>query len=57
MGNLKTTVFCAFFNSSIVGDGHGDLILKRVMAYASILPSNLPDFKFDFGMVFGVVDG
>ncbi|XP_022970433.1 inositol 3-kinase-like [Cucurbita maxima] len=54
VADSKTTTFRAFFGSSIAGDGHGDRILKRIAACAPILPSDLPDFRFDFGMAVGV---
>ncbi|CAK9311587.1 unnamed protein product [Citrullus colocynthis] len=53
-GNSKTAAFHAFFDSSIAEDGHRYLILKRVVAFAPILPSDLLDFRFDFGMAVGV---
>ncbi|XP_004145256.2 inositol 3-kinase [Cucumis sativus] len=54
VSDSNTTAFRAFFDSSISGDGRRDRILKRVAACSPILPSDLPDFRFDFGMAVGV---
>lgn len=50
----ETTVFEAYFDLGIDGIGHADRVLKRVSACDPILPSDLPDLRFDFGMAVGV---
>uniref|UniRef100_A0A1J3H0I9 Uncharacterized protein n=1 Tax=Noccaea caerulescens TaxID=107243 RepID=A0A1J3H0I9_NOCCA len=50
----ETTVFEAYFDLGIDGIGHADRVLKRVSACDSILPSDIPDSRFDFGMAVGV---
>ncbi|ESQ42501.1 hypothetical protein EUTSA_v10014005mg [Eutrema salsugineum] len=47
----ETTVFEAYFD---LGIGHADRVLKRVSACDPILPSDIPDSRFDFGMAVGV---
>ncbi|CAH8360513.1 unnamed protein product [Eruca vesicaria subsp. sativa] len=46
-----TTLFEAYFDLKI---GHSDRVLKRVAACDPILPSDIPDSRFDFGMAVGV---
>ncbi|CAL9244113.1 unnamed protein product [Arabidopsis halleri] len=50
----ETTVFEAYFDLGIDGIGHADRVLKRVSACDPILPSDIPDSSFDFGMAVGV---
>ncbi|KAL6200330.1 hypothetical protein ACLB2K_030112 [Fragaria x ananassa] len=50
----RTTLFHAHFESGIHGEGQQDRVLKRVDACDPIRPSDLPDSRFDFGMVVGV---
>ncbi|CAN8301354.1 unnamed protein product [Cochlearia groenlandica] len=50
----ETTVFEAFFDLGLTGTGHADRVLKRVTACDPILPSDIPDSRFDFGMAVGV---
>lgn len=50
----ETTVFEAYFDLGIDGIGHADRVLKRVSACDPILPSDIPDSRFDFGMAVGV---
>ncbi|RID41285.1 hypothetical protein BRARA_J01258 [Brassica rapa] len=47
----ETTVFEAYFD---LGIGHSDRVLKRVAACDPILPSDIPDSRFDIGMAVGV---
>ncbi|XP_010483476.1 PREDICTED: inositol 3-kinase-like [Camelina sativa] len=49
-----TTVFEAYFDLGIDVIGHADRVLKRVSACDPILPSDIPDSRFDFGMAVGV---
>uniref|UniRef100_A0A5B7A820 Carbohydrate kinase PfkB domain-containing protein n=1 Tax=Davidia involucrata TaxID=16924 RepID=A0A5B7A820_DAVIN len=49
-----TTVFHAHFSSEPAEPRHQDRILKRVCSCDPILPSDLPDSRFDFGMAVGV---
>ncbi|EFH38428.1 hypothetical protein ARALYDRAFT_497572 [Arabidopsis lyrata subsp. lyrata] len=50
----ETTIFEAYFDLGIDGIGHADRVLKRVSACDPILPSDIPDSRFDFGMAVGV---
>ncbi|CAK7331226.1 unnamed protein product [Dovyalis caffra] len=50
----KTTVFHAYFDLGIHGNGHQDRVLRRVCACDSIRPSDLPDTRSNFGMAVGV---
>ncbi|PON62990.1 Inositol 3-kinase [Parasponia andersonii] len=50
----RTTMFHAYFDSEIDGDGHQDRVLKRARACDPIWPSDLPESRFDFGMAVGV---
>ncbi|KAL6203400.1 hypothetical protein ACLB2K_027100 [Fragaria x ananassa] len=50
----RTTLFHAHFDSGIHGEAQQDRVLKRVNACDPIRPSDLPDSRFDFGMVVGV---
>lgn len=50
----KTTVFHAYFDLGIHGNGHQDRVLKRVCACDPIRPSDLPDVRSNFGMAVGV---
>ncbi|KAJ6670737.1 INOSITOL 3-KINASE [Salix viminalis] len=50
----KTTVFHAYFDLGIDGNGHQDRVLKRVSACDPIRPSDLPDARSNFGMAVGV---
>ncbi|PIA59404.1 hypothetical protein AQUCO_00400348v1 [Aquilegia coerulea] len=53
--SLKTTLFHAYFSSILDKDGNrGDRILKRVHACDPIIPSDLPNLEFDFGLAVGV---
>ncbi|XP_071724256.1 inositol 3-kinase-like [Rutidosis leptorrhynchoides] len=54
MPTSKTTVFKAYFDSGTDENCHKDRVLKRVCACDPIMPSDLPDERFDFGMVVGV---
>lgn len=50
----RTTLFHAHFPSA-AGDGyHGDRVLHRISTCEPILPSDLPSYKFEFGLVAGV---
>ncbi|XP_021909935.1 inositol 3-kinase isoform X2 [Carica papaya] len=50
----RTTVFEAYFDLGLVGNGHQDRVLKRVCACDPIAPVDLPEGRFDFGMAVGV---
>lgn len=50
----KTTLFHAHFDEGIQRDGERDRVLKRVVSCDPIRPSDLPEFRFDFGMAVGV---
>uniref|UniRef100_A0A1J3D5L0 Inositol 3-kinase n=1 Tax=Noccaea caerulescens TaxID=107243 RepID=A0A1J3D5L0_NOCCA len=51
---METTVFEAYFDLGTDGIGHSDRVLKRVAACDPILPSDIPDSRFDFGLAVGV---
>ncbi|CAL1402298.1 unnamed protein product [Linum trigynum] len=50
----RTTVFHAYFDSGSSGKGRPDRVLKRVCSCDPILPADLPEAKFAFGMAVGV---
>ncbi|XP_038706979.1 inositol 3-kinase-like [Tripterygium wilfordii] len=52
--SFETTVFHAYFDLGLGGDGREDRVLKRVSACNPITPMDLPDTRFDFGMAVGI---
>ncbi|KAF5751378.1 hypothetical protein HS088_TW02G00391 [Tripterygium wilfordii] len=50
----ETTMFHAYFDLGLGGNGREDRVLKRVSACEPITPMDLPDTRFDFGMAVGV---
>ncbi|KAB2616527.1 hypothetical protein D8674_023115 [Pyrus ussuriensis x Pyrus communis] len=52
--DCKTTLFHAHFDSGVGGGERRDRVLQRVRACDPIRPSDLPEYRFDFGMAVGV---
>ncbi|KAH0451368.1 hypothetical protein IEQ34_018667 [Dendrobium chrysotoxum] len=50
----QTTLFHAHFPSTPGGGYHGDRVLHRIRTCEPILPSDIPSYKFEFGLAAGV---